>query len=266
MKISVTIASHKGDRTTNFQDIQYQFTSHLRDPENSPAPASIEDRRMQIYRDLLYNNVEDFLSNSFPVLRQIMAEQQWHLLIRDYFKTHQARTPLFPKMPQEFLQYLDQERPSENNDFPFLKELAHYEWLELAVSIDIRNLEMEEVDANGDLLSGIPVLSPLAWPFAYKFPVHKISPEYLPEQAPVQATYLVVYRDHDDEVGFMELNPVSARLIEHLQTNNSLSGTKILEGIAAELQHPEPQVVIDGGKQILQGMQQKDIVLGTKKN
>ena len=259
----MTTASHSGDRPTNFQDIQYQFTSHIRDPENQPAPVNIEDRRMQIYRDLLYNSVEDFLSNSFPVLRKIMADQHWHSLIRHYFLTHQARTPLFPKMPQEFLQYLDQERPAENNDFPFLKELAHYEWLELAVSIDIRNLDMDGVDASGDLLSGIPVLSPLAWPFAYEFPVHRISPEYLPEQPPEQATFLIVYRDHDEEVGFLELNPVSARLIEHLRTNKSLSGALILEEIAAELQHPEPQVVIDGGKQILQGMLEKDIILGT---
>jgi uncharacterized protein len=266
MEKRVTIASQKGDRLASFQDIQYQFTRHIRDPENSPAPASIEDRRMQIYRDLLYNSVEDFLSNSFPVLRKIMTGPQWHSLIRDYFKTHQARTPLFPKMPQEFLQYLDQERAAQNNDFPFLKELAHYEWLELAISIDIRNLDIDGVDAKGDLLNGIPVLSPLAWPFAYKFPVHKISPEYLPEQAPEQATYLVVYRDRDNEVGFTELNSVSARLIEQLQTNDSLSGVKILESIAAELQHPEPQVVIDGGKQILQGMYEKDIILGTRED
>ncbi|MDH3342301.1 MAG: DNA-binding domain-containing protein, partial [Gammaproteobacteria bacterium] len=30
---------------TNFKDIQYAFTRHLRDPENNPAPEGIEDRR-----------------------------------------------------------------------------------------------------------------------------------------------------------------------------------------------------------------------------
>ncbi|MFT5132626.1 MAG: hypothetical protein ACI9SC_001093 [Gammaproteobacteria bacterium] len=260
----MTIASPGGAKPTSFKDIQYQFTAHIRDPENCSPPADIEDRRMQIYRDLLFNNVEDFLANSFPVLRKIMPKPGWHALIRDYFKIHQARTPLFPKMSQEFLQYLDQERELQSDDFPFMKELAHYEWLELAIFIDSRDLNMSGIDASGDLLRGIPLLSPLAWPFAYQYPVHKISPDYLPIEAPTQATYLVVYRGHDDEVGFLELNPVSARLIEHLQADLSQSGQQILEDIASELQHPDPQVVIDGGFAILQSMREKDIILGTQ--
>ena len=86
-----------------FQEIQYGFTRHMRDPENHPGPPDIEDRRMEIYRGLLYRNVEGFIANSFPVLRKITSDDRWHAMIRDYFKRHQAHTPLFPKMPQEFL-------------------------------------------------------------------------------------------------------------------------------------------------------------------
>jgi hypothetical protein len=219
---------------------------------------------MQIYRELFYNNVEDFLANTFPVLREITPDQHWHEMMRDYFKNHQARTPLFPQMSQEFLQYLDNEREECASDFPFIRELAHYEWLELAISIDTRDIDMQGINAEGDLLAGIPVLSPLAWPFAYQYPVHKISPDFLPEGPPAQASYLVVYRDRDDEVGFLELNPVSARLIECLQSDKSASGLQMLEEIAKEIQHPNSQVVIDGGLEILQSMREKDILLGTQ--
>ena len=41
----------------SFQDKQYEFAAHLRDPENVPAPDGIEDRRMGIYRELFYNNL-----------------------------------------------------------------------------------------------------------------------------------------------------------------------------------------------------------------
>ena len=262
----MTRASPSGVRQPGFQEIQYQFTRHIRDPENAPAPGDIEDRRMQIYRDLLYNNVEDFLANGFPVLRKITSDSKWHALIRDYFKNHQARTPLFPKMTQEFLQYLDQERVEQTGDYPFMKELAHYEWLELAVSIDSREIITEGVNSEGDLLTGIPVLSPLAWPFAYQYPVHKIAPDYLPEQAPKEPTYLVVYRDCNDEVGFLELNPVAAKLVEILQADNSLNGQQILLDIAREIQHPDPQVVVNGGVEILNSMRDKDIILGTRTN
>ena len=246
-----------------FREIQYQFTQHIRDPENAPAPAGIEDRRMQIYRDLLFNNVEDFLANGFPVLRKICTDDQWQTMVRDYFKNHQARTPLFPKMTQEFLQYLDTERDSAD-DYPFIKELAHYEWLELAIAIDTREIPDEGVDSQGDLLKGVPFLSPLAWPFAYQYPVHRISPDYLPLEPPEQSSYLVVYRDREDEVGFLELNPVSARLIECLQAEDVRSGEEILLDIAKQIEHPDPAVVVNGGAAILESMREKQIILGTR--
>jgi hypothetical protein len=248
-----------------FTDIQYVFTSHIRDPETNPAPADIEDRRMGIYRDLFYRNVESFIANSFPVLRKVTPDEQWHEIIHDYFKNHQAHTPLFPKMPQEFLQYLEHERVNYPEDPPWLLELAHYEWIETAVSIDSRNIDFTDIDPEGDLIEGIPVLSPLALPVAYTWPVHKISPEYNPDVQPSEPTWIIIFRRQNDDVGFMVLNAVSARLIEKIQNNQSASGREILMQIAKEIQHTDPETVISGGLEIMKEMQAKDILLGVKK-
>ena len=177
-----------------FTDIQYAFTRHIRDPEHQPAPDDIEDRRMEIYRGLLYRNVESFIAQSFPVLRKITPDYKWHSMLRDYFRRHIARTPMFPKMPREFLNYLEQERAADDGP-PFLLELAHYEWVELALIYDKRELSLQHCDTNGDLLTGIPVLNPITFLLSYKFPVHRISPDYQPDDPPEQPTYLVVYRD-----------------------------------------------------------------------
>ena len=251
------------DKPDSFKDIQYRFTQHMRDPDHAPAPEDIEDRRMEIYRGLLYRNVEGFMANSFPVLRKITTDDDWHRMLRDYFKNHLARTPLFPKMPSEFLQYLEHERDN-SEDPPYLFELAHYEYAETAVAIDSRELNWNGIDESGDLLEGIPVLSPLAWPLSYKFPVHNISKDYLPQEVPGQPTYIVVYRNRDDKVGFAELNPVSARLLALIQQDKGISGRSLLETIAKELNHPDPDVVINGGLEIMQDLHTKDVILGTK--
>ena len=246
-----------------FQEVQYAFTRHMRDPENNPAPEGIEDRRMEIYRGLFYNNVEGFIAGSFPVLRKITPDEQWHAMVRDYFNRHLSRTPLFPKMPQEFLQYLEQER--DNADDPsFILELAHYEWVELALSLDVREIDMDSVNPDGDLLEALPVLNPLTWMLSYQYPVHKISPDFMPAEPPERPTYLVVYRNRDDRVGFIDLNPVSARLLELIQKSEIPSGLMMLETIAAELRHPDPAVVINGGVEIMQGLLQKGVILGTR--
>ncbi|MCG8449970.1 MAG: DNA-binding domain-containing protein, partial [Pirellulales bacterium] len=128
-----------------FTEIQYAFTRHMRDPEHAPAPADIEDRRVEIYRGLLYRNVEGFMANSYPVLRKITEDDNWHAMIRDYFKRHESHTPYFPKMPREFLDYLEHER-NVAADPPFLFELAHYEWMETTVAIDPREIDYSGID------------------------------------------------------------------------------------------------------------------------
>lgn len=246
----------------NFQDLQYAFTRHLRDPESVPAPADIEDRRMAIYRRLLFRNIENFLAGSFPVLRKLLPDDRWLAMARDYFKRHQATNPLFPQMPTEFLKYLDQER-DDADDPPWLVELAHYEWLETSTAIDPRDIDMVGIDADGDLLNGVPAVNPLANAVAYQWPVHRLSPDFIPAETPAEPTYLVVYRNHDDKVGFMELNPVSARLLNLIQLQPQ-TGRRQLEQIAVELRHPNPEVVIEGGQQTLNLMHERGILLGTR--
>ncbi|MGB1800347.1 MAG: DNA-binding domain-containing protein [Gammaproteobacteria bacterium] len=259
------MSTSANSKVNDFQDIQHVFTQHMRDPENNAGPEGIEDRRLKVYRELVYNNIEGFIANSFPVLRKIIDDDSWHKMIRDYVAHHQAHTPLFPKMPQEFLQYLEHERKQNVADHPFMLELAHYEWAEISISMDSREIPSDEIEPNGDLLESIPVVNPVLMPLAYQWPVHRISPEFLPDTIPEQATYLLVYRDRDDDVGFTELNPVSAKLIEVcLENTNQLTGKEILLSIAEQLQHPDPDVVIKGGLEIMQDFKNKDIILGTQ--
>jgi hypothetical protein len=250
----------------DFTRQQYQFAAHIRDPEHEPAPPDVEERRMAIYRELFYNNVEGFLSNAFPVLRQLHTDQQWHAMARDFFAHHRAQTPLFLEIPREFLGWLQNERTAQANDLPFLQELAHYEWVELALAIAETTLERDDVDPEGDVLTGIPVLSPLAWHMGYHYAVHRIGPAFQPNGPGETTTNLVVYRNREDEVGFMEINAVTKRLLELVGENSSESGGQLLTRIAAEMSHPQPGVVVNGGAGILRSLAQKDIILGTQSN
>jgi len=234
----------------------------MRNPAANPAPADVPDERLRVYRELLYKNIENLIASNFPVLKKITAADVWYAMVRDYYARHIARTPLFPKIPQEFLRYLESERQAED-DPPFILELAHYEWVEAALAIDTRDIVFEGVDPGGDLLEGIPVLSPLAWPLRYCYPVHRIRPDYLPTEAPEQPTYLVVFRDRQDAVGFMELNPVSARLIELVAEPDKRSGGELLLQIADELNYEDPELVLNGGRQIMVQLRDRDVILGT---
>jgi hypothetical protein len=247
-----------------FMQTQYRFAGAIRDPENAAAPEDVDPRRMAVYQELIYNNIEDFLSNAFPVLRNISGDDHWHALVRDFIVEHRATTPLFPEMPREFLAYLENERVLRDHDFPFMLELAHYEWVELAVSISEEHIDEQGIARDGSLLDGSPVLSPVIWLCNYRYPVHRIGPAFIPEKPDDTPTFLLVYRNRDDEVGFMELNPVSAELIQRLQQDSTQTGKQLLKTMAEAMQHPNPATVIDGGLHIMQMLQEHDIILGTR--
>jgi hypothetical protein len=247
----------------DFQQDQRDFAAYIRDPSIHPLPHAIELRRMEIYRNLFYNNVEGFWASNFPVLRQIIPDTQWHDMVQDFFSHHHSRTPLFPELGQELLQYLREEREPQPEDPPFLAELAHYEWLELLMLI-AEGERPTDLDPNGDLLIGCPVATPFLTLAGYNFPVHQIGPDYQPRTAPETPTLLAVYRDREDVVQFLAPNPVTYRLLERLQTAPTLTGQAHCLALAAEMQHPHPEIVVQGGAQILAELQALGVVLGAR--
>lgn len=246
-----------------FIDRQYAFAAHLRDPANNPAPGDIEDRRMEIYRGLFYRNIESFIASGFPVIRKLYNDSDWHRMVRDFMACHQSRSPYFLEISREFLAYLQEERRPEPCDPPFLLELAHYEWAELALSVSDASIDIDTIDPNADLLGGHPEVSPLAWVLSYRWPVHQLGPNFIPAEPPEQTTHVVVYRDRKDQIRFVLINPVTARLLYLLEEDDSLTGRAALEKIVEEMQHPKPEVVIQGGLQALEQLKSQGIILGT---
>ncbi|RRQ21281.1 HvfC family RiPP maturation protein [Thiohalobacter thiocyanaticus] len=247
----------------DFQAAQYAFAAHIRDPEHRPAPSDVEERRMAIYRELFFNNISGFLADTLPVLHSLLPESHWQAMMRDFLVRHRCHSPYFLDIPREFLTYLEHDRGARAEDPPFLYELAHYEWAELALSVADEDTPAADPVPGPELLDAQLQVSPLAWPFNYRFPVHRIGPDYQPDAPPPAPTYLLLYRDPDEAVRFIELNAVSARLLALLLEHADEAGysaRQALETITAELDHPDPGVVIAGGRGILADWQHRQIL------
>lgn len=244
-----------------FQYLQYAFAAHLRDPEKRPAPADVEDRRMEIYRGLFYRNIEGFIANGFPVLRSLYTEAGWHALVRDFYARHVSHSPQFYQIAEEFIHYLRDEHEAGDDDPPFLLELAHYEWVEMVLAIDPREPAGMQVNKTGDLMSGRPVLNPCLHNLAYHYPVHRISADFRPDAPGDQPTHLVVYRRCNDEVVFLEINPVTARLLQRLENVPGLSGHAQLRALAEEAGLTE-ETVLQFGARTLEDLRAREVILG----
>ncbi|MGR9072182.1 MAG: HvfC family RiPP maturation protein [Gammaproteobacteria bacterium] len=245
----------------HFQEKQRAFASYIRDPDKYPVPDGVAERRMQMYRELFFNNVDGFLTSNFPVLKEILAEDHWRDLAQDFFAGHPCKTPYFSEIPEEFLDYLEHEREPDPRDPPFLLELAHYEWVEMALAIAHEEAAPVDSAFAENPLNGLIALSPLAWPLAYRYPVNRISPTFQPKEPLSSPLCLVVYRNQDYEVKFVEITPLTFRLLQLLQERGPLRAKDCLNAVAEESGHPDPAAVVKGGGEILKAMASKGIVV-----
>ena len=104
-------------------------------------------------------------------------------------------------------------------------------------------------------------LSPWAWSLVYQYPVHKISPQYLPTQAPEKLTYLVVYRDAEDEIHFIQTNAVMFKLLQLLEQQTKISVENLLKNLDQEIPELNLNAHLEAGLDMIQGFAQKSIII-----
>lgn len=201
--------------------LQTQFTQHLRNPDTYPVPEGLDDRRVGIYSELIFHNISALMSEFFPVLEQILSNEDWDKLIREFFINWRAETPYFPRLAEEFLAFL-MSRPGTNHEPDYLLPLAHYEWLELYLFIHEDELPEQLLDEK-TLNTGRLKLSELAVPAAYQFPVHQIKTDW---KEKTTSTFLLVFRDKNDSIRFFELAPLAYELLSAISASE--------EGVFAE--------------------------------
>ncbi|MGV6852516.1 MAG: HvfC family RiPP maturation protein [bacterium] len=244
----------------DFKEVQYQFAASIRDPlatKRDDVPA----RRMQVYQELFFNNLFDMLSGNFPVLYEIYGDKKWADLIREFMIKHRCKTPLFPELAKEMLQFL--EAKQSNNEIPgWQLELAHYEWVELALEISEDELpEPAEAKSIDELKDSILEVSSLAWNLAYNYPVHQISPSFIPEAKPEQATHLLIYRERDYQVAFTQITSATSYLLNLLQENTELTAGQILERMAQQFAaNVNPEIILEMGGNALLDFYQREII------
>ncbi len=260
---------------------QRALGAYIRDPDNVPAPAGIDPRRLQVYRELFFNNLQSMLAGNFPVIHRILSTaptgDRWAPLIRDFYREHPSRTPLFTELPREFLRYVQERAEAGRGDPPWLPELAHYEWVELALQIS-ENVADTPPEPSAALDSAAPEseipaparwneqtlrLSPLAWPFAYRWPVHRLAPDYQPASPPAEPTCLLLQRDADGAVHFQQLSTLTFALLDRIEQAPGLHSRRLLDALAADTGAPSIAAFIEQGGAMLQQLCDAGTVIAT---
>ena len=242
---------------TALKDYQMAFTRHIRDPQNTKVPAGVSERGMAVYTEIVFNNIESSVAACFPVLKKILGEEVWLRLVREFFIHQPCVTPIFREIPEAFLAYINRVSGLP----PYVQNLAHYEWVELYLAYADETIDWAKIDAGADLLDSPVAFVPAMALLSYDYPVHQLSPENIPASPLETPVSLLVFRDAGDEVKFIELNRMTAALIEDLQ-DGQLTARQALIGIASVMAFADIDAIVDFGLDVLNDLKSQGAILG----
>lgn len=240
----------------DFQRYQAQFTAYIRNPALNKKPPKINASRLAVYKNSVFNNIVDSVSVCFPVCQIVIGKRAWQKLMRDFIANYASASPIFREIPQQFLQFL---APIETVP-TYIKQLAHYEWIELAIGM--QQTELVAVSDLTDLLNEKPVLAVASKLLAYDYPVHQISKQFKPKNT--QPTKLLVFRNIENQVKFIELNAITYRLLQLIE-ENEMTGKQALTLLAKEIQQADVAVIIKFGLEILMDLSRQKAIVGSQK-
>lgn len=242
-----------------FQQVQQAFIAHIKDPQHQPAPQGIETRRLAIYRELFFNNIQGFVSTAFPVLKSLYSDTGWQRLVRQFFINYQCRSPYFLHIAEHFLHYLQQDYRPQEDDPVFLLALAHYEWAELYLAT--KQLTQTETALSRDQVTQQPLqLSQLCMLLAYPYQVHQISVDYQPA-TPSDVQCYLLYRNSAEEVKFVLINQLTAALLHSLQQAPGSTLSQLVAHLLPALPQFNATVLEQGAQVILQDFAAKGVLV-----
>ena len=153
----------------------------------------------------------------------------------------------------------------QSQDDPiFMIELAHYEWVELDVSI--YQQDESECIIDSDLTSAPLYISSTARHLSYQYAVHNISADYIPTQPDATPHYFVVYRDQEDDTQFLVTNAMTALLLSLIEATPGIHFYELCNGVMLQAPQFSEQQIQAGAKSTLLTMAQKGVIVTKNKD
>ena len=267
---SLTVTQTDKSTLPSFQNYQHQFVNYLRNPLRTEDIPTTLPAGINVYEKLLHNKIDGSLRTCFPITNELLGARHWQLLVQDFIKIHRCQSPLYREIPGEFIDYLTNEK-SQIELPQFITELAHYEWVELVLETEKPSHSDIIFPINDDLLTNTPALNPVLHLIHYLYPVQTISAsdehwknwENRPTPYKQEIVILAGIRDTHYKVQFIELNAITARLIELMQEGVS-TGEQVLLKLAAEMHYSDHETILPYGIDILQQLKTQQIIIGAQ--
>lgn len=160
--------------------------------------------RIKIYRELVRNSLKDVVSNIYPYTRKVL-KNKWNKLLPAYLEAYPPTSPILNRVAEHFPTYLLKQKNILKR-YPFISELALYEWLELEV-YEKENINDKKKIKNGFCLNPAHTIPRFQYPVPQIIEIIKSKKLTKLAEVTKQPTNVLIYRDPKTlTVRFFELS------------------------------------------------------------
>lgn len=238
--------------------------------QQSRPPLSIDRRGAELYGRLLRYGWHETMSALYPVCEALLKEQ-WRATVDRYLKICPPSHFNLNQMGKQFPNYLISFEEAIINKYPFIAQLADYEWLELEVlehSAIVRREPWQSLDATEQFEALRPIINPTLQLRRYDYGIADLSYNIengleIDDISDLQETFVVGFRPFQSSNSkLIEASKLSAQFIE-TAANQDFS-YKDLALLAIQFYEGEaPESVILDFIELIEKLQELHVLVGS---
>jgi hypothetical protein len=240
-----------------------------------PAPIANEiDRRgVELYAQLLKFGHHDVMQSIYPLCAKLLGKS-WESIVDDYLEANPPDHFNLNRSAKRFPQYVESALSNYTKRFPYLAELADYEWIEmemLEINKDLPQSDLEKLETPEQFTIYSPVVNPAMITRHYQYPIIAIAErieasKHKPVKVKPGASDVVVYRSpQTNGCRFLSVGPVAAKIIEAARDKKSTYADLISLAVSMNPNDNPTQVVADF-LELVEYLQTNHLFLGSTKS
>lgn len=226
---------------------------------------------INLYANLISIGQNDLMDSVYPICKHLVGKG-FPDLVAKYYEHCPPEHFNFNKGAERFSEFLKENGDRYVRKYPFLPELADWEWIELEVMECPQKVEtFEEIALNSPELFDkfAPVVNPTLTIRKYNYPVSKVvewvnEGVKLPRRVKKGSEILSVYRmPGTDEIKFLELGSNACKIIE-TAIESKTSYSELIKLVIEGNKNMDPQSAVIDFLQLIEKYQDLKVFVGNQ--
>ncbi len=166
----------------------------------------IDRAGVELYAELLNYGHHGVMSSIYPLCEKLLGKV-WQGAVELYLEECPPNHYNLNRMAKRFPEFVMEHLPEQIERFPFLGELADYEWVEMELleyNEDTPRSDLASLQSPSEFAQYAPIVNPASIIRHYQFPIIEIASKIenskrKPAKVRARKSYVVTYRESEDK-------------------------------------------------------------------